>query len=77
MGRYISVFYDTKNKKDINKTNKKVIVFECDIPSEVKSKILADYKTDLIKSIRDLEKSNYWLYNRELMLIEDQNNFRL
>ena len=77
MGRYICVFYDTKNKSNINKTNKKVIVFECDSPSETRSKIITDYKTDLIKSIRDLEKSNYWLYDKELALIEDKNNFRL
>jgi hypothetical protein len=77
MGRYICVFYDTKNRENVNKTNKKVKVLECGGPGESRLIINTVFKTDLIKSIRDIESMNYWLHDKDLRLIEDRNNFKL
>jgi len=75
MGRYVCVFYKTKNKSNVNKKNKQVKIITAIGFGEIISKINNEEGSNLIKSIRDLENAKPNIYNIELANIENKNNF--
>lgn len=74
MIRYICVYYIATNEDYIDKTTKRVNVLICETTSKVMEELASDYGATYLKSIRDLEKDTYNIYNKEVYKIEQLNN---
>lgn len=74
MVRYITCFY---NSNEINKFTKVVKVIEAMDFKGVLDVIHNEHKCRFIKYIRDLESNKHTIYNTELVIQEDENNFKL
>jgi DNA/RNA endonuclease G (NUC1) len=77
MARFITVFFTSTSERIINKNYKKVIVVEAESSNLVSDILTNEHNCTYIKSIRDLNKYNYYMYDIDIDKLEKFNNYKL